>query len=359
MRLFYFLLILILPTLSWAQNCTEATITGPGTFNCSTLTISSDLNIVTAASETPILKINVTGDVIIKANITLNGNNGASDFTNGSRTFGGPGAGDGGGANFGATENATNPDGFGGRTTLPPDGETFAQESPCGSGGGGGAFALAGGSGAKCATSSLPNNGGDAVTSEFDFTLAAFRGGFGGGAGAYGDALLTGAGGGGGGALHIDAGGTITVNSGATISARGGSGGANTSNGGGGGGGSGGAIWLVSANALTMNGAIDVRGGSGGMSSLGAHGGNGSNGRFRLESPGKVTEGSGFTNFGSSGSKSFNSSISCATIAEIDKNKNNFFQVLTGFSMAFIFGFLFKILFRFRGLTLVKSVYRN
>lgn len=336
--------VLLFPLIAISAPCTEADLVpGDNIGNCDSLIISNDVVINPSSGLQRIFITGITGNVEINANITIDGGNGQSNVLTGGggNGPGAPGAHNGGGNGFGGSED-------GGTASL-PDGKTAVGDIPCASGGGGAGFFETGFRGGQCVTSDLPLNGGAAATnSEFDFTLADFRGGFGGGAGANGASSQIGAGGGGGGALHIETTGTITIAQGVTISARGGSGGNDNSDGGGGGAGSGGAIWLVSAAGISNKGTIDVRGGTGGRNELtGAHGGNGSSGRYRLESAGVITEGSGVTS-PVSAKKSLNSDISCGTIAKANENNNQFFQLIAGFMLAIMFGLIIKILSRFQ-----------
>ena len=350
MRLFYFsLLFLFGNVLAAPPDCDESDITAGANLNtCTSLTVNGPAINLTGSSGGKIQITNITGNVEINTSIILDGNNGTSDIGNGSGALGGPGAGDGGGISFGTTEDASIDDGFGGRQTVAADGKTFVSDTPCASGGGGGGFAVAGSPGVKCPTSSSPNNGGSSSSGLFAFTLAQFRGGFGGGGAAYGNASTIGTGGGGGGAIYIQATGIIKIANGVVISARGGNGGNNTTDGGGGGAGSGGAVWLVSATGINNKGSIDTRGGTGGRNnSTGAHGGNGSPGRYRLEVSGAVTEGTGLFN----GKSKLKSDISCGIISKPEtKNQNLIFQIMIGFIFAFSFKGL-RTLFRFRAIT--------
>lgn len=169
------------------------------------------------------------------------------------------------------------------------------------SGGGGGAggnfgdtlLATSGADGTS--TVGLQGTGGATSASEVAADEAGFEtlliGGAGGGAGGEGvedvATLYSGAtGGGGGGALHIIAGGNITITG--IVSANGGAGGDGTGLSGGGGGGAGGSIWLQSGGQITNNGTIRALGGAGGtitsvLAATGGDGGNGGAGRIRLD----------------------------------------------------------------------------
>jgi hypothetical protein len=340
---FIYVLPLLLSINAWAlpHDCTEADLATPSDIigDCLTLKINNPVTVSASSGLNRIWITGITGDVEVNANITINGSDGGSavNAPAGGNGLGGPGASDGGGNGFSGPED--------GGTNLPPDGKTPSLiQSPCSSGGGGGGFLTVGASGLNCVSSTPPSNGGSANTSEFDFTFANFRGGFGGGSGAYGDDARVGAGGGGGGAFHIETFGAIRIARGVTISARGGNGGQELTNGGGGGAGSGGVIWLVSTAGISNKGTLDVRGGAGGKNTVtGAHGGDGSSGLFRLESAGVVTNGSGLKTFTD---KSLKSDISCGTVSKKEETLPLNLQMMSGFLVALFIGALLKILFR-------------
>lgn len=339
MRLFYFLLPLIsFPALSVPPACDESDLVpGDQIGVCTSLTIDSNVTIPAASGLSRIFITGLTGPVLITANITIDGGDGTFNvaFGGGGNGPGGPGAHDGGGHGFGGQEN--------GGVSAGPDGKThLVAESPCSSGGGGAGFAFVGSRGEKCATSTLPANGGAAaLLADFDFTALDFRGGFGGAAGGLGDDAHVGTGGGGGGALHIETSGTITIGPGVTISAIGGAGGIDTTNGGGGGAGSGGAIWLIGGAGVVNQGTINVSGGTGGRNNAtGAHGGDGSSGVFRIESAGIITNGTGVSSPASASTPSLKSEIACGTIAKQNEKQNLLFQMMIGFVLAMMLGTL-------------------
>jgi hypothetical protein len=309
--------------------CTEATIAGSGTFNCTTLTINASPNF-TYGVATSVLIIKVQGAVTINASLTLNGENGSyGGAVNGGR--GGPGASDGGGYFFGSS---SSPD-------APLNGGVSGSDSAsCGGGGGAGSFTSLGSSGGTCPTGAA---GGAAGLNTYDPFVSAFRGGFGGGSGGEGPPGDAGAGGGGGGSMHIMAGGDVLIN--ANLSSRGGSGGSATGAqvGGPGGGGSGGVIWIQTLGQMTNNGSIDVSGGSGGTSPQGHRGGDGGNGVFKLEDADGVISGTGTGTAGSS--SKLTSSISCGTMNI--KDQNVFPQVGLGFFLVALFQFFNRKLKRF------------
>lgn len=340
MRLFLFALLFLGTSQAFGQACTEATINAPdgdgtpNSYTCTTLTVGGlGINRAADGSTDPLI-ITVSGNVTISADINLDGGSGNPDlgpFSNGG--LGGPGASPGGGFDGASSE----PGGVGAATAA--DGQVAPDDNPCASGGGGAGFATAGESGTNCATSVFPNNGGTDASAIFQFTLGSFRGGFGGAAGGLNTATNSpGAGGGGGGAILIDAGGTITIDSGVTISAIGGTGGNDTDGDGGGGGGSGGAVWLIGDLGITNNGTINVSGADGGTSSSGGDGGTGRAGRYRLESAGQVTEGSGIRNPDSGGgttsssSSKLTSDISCGTISK-KSDFQNLYSIALGFAL--------------------------
>ena len=339
--------------LAVAPNCDRTDFLANNPAGCTSLTLSGTDIVITSGSA--LIWTGLTGNVSINTNIILdggNGNNNAMDPDPGGTA--GPGADKGGGLSLGSNE----PGGSGSAS----DGEAPISEtlgSPCSNAGGGAGFYTNGDPGGTCATAVNPQaQGGSDSSALFDFTLGLFRGGFGGGAGAVGADNAVGAGGGGGGALHIETTGTITIKSGVRISARGGNGGNATINGGGGGAGSGGAVWLV-GSAVQLNGSIDTRGGTGGRNNnTGANGGNGSDGRYRIENGPDVTEGHGLSSGGSS-SRKLSSDISCGTIGVAKENKNETFQMMTGFMMALMMGAMIKILSRFPKKVLVKSARPN
>lgn len=344
MRLFYLPFILVSGT-ALAIPCTEADIVANANRNdCDSLIVNGPAPIVISGGSALVFT-NIPGNVEINTNIILDGGNGGTNVTDpDAGGVAGPGASKGGGFSLGSNEPGGTGSASDGKAPVP---ETLG--SPCSNGGGGAGLYSNGGIGGTCVTAVEPQaqGGDDAVTSGlFDFTGGLFRGGFGGGAGAYGSDSAVGAGGGGGGAIHIEALGTITIKSGVKISTLGGNGGNATINGGGGGGGSGGAVWLVSATGINLYGSIDTRGGTGGRNNTtGAHGGNGSDGRFRLDVNGDVTDGHGLATGNSSTGKKLTSDISCGTVG-MTKNNNETFQMITGFAFALMMGAMIKILFQ-------------
>lgn len=344
MRLFLFIPLLLIPSLSFGQACTEATLAVPAaSYTCTTLTISAaGLNRAGDAS-TDAIQVTVTNDVIINGDIILDGQDGTT--INGDNIPGGqPGPGGlfGGGISITSTEDGQ----------FPPDGGAQGVvDATCSSGGGGGASYLNNGTnGGFCSDNNVDSVGG--ITQNV-FPTAPFAGGFGGGAGGKwnlgGGVFNLGSGGGAGGGLMIDAGGSITIANGVTISARGGRGGNSLGQGGGGGGGGGGNIWLLSNVGITNQGILDVRGGQGGTTRavipFGGIGGVGGDGRIRLDVNGAVTDLTGRQDFSTaiptSSTSSLKSDISCGTIAK--KNDDSMmFQVALGFMMIALLRTLFR-----------------
>lgn len=342
MRLLLFTFILI-STSSYAQICDGNSLRGAfTTVTCDSLTIDASIDL---SNEPGPIVVEVTGDVRINKNITLSGGHGQSVTAVNTGGTPGPGAGAGGGYD----SFSLNSNGFDGFTS---NGKTPISSGSCGNGGSGAGMARAGADGRVCNTpNELKADGGLAATTEFDpITFSPFRGGFGGGAGAYGSVIEFGSGGGGGGALHIKSiTGDIFIARGVTISAKGGNGGSAASTGGGGGGGSGGAIWLEALiGNITNQGIIDTRGGKGGGSSNGGIGGNGSDGFIRLSDISGTINQIGFINYPGANQK-LTSSISCGTLAVKEEKKNLVVQMGLGFGLAILLLKLFKILFPARG----------
>lgn len=341
---FLILIFILFSSSSYAQICDGNSLRGAsGTITCDTLTIDADTDLSTEPG--PIV-VEVTGDVRINKNIILSGGHGQSVASDTPGGTAGPGAGAGGAY-----------DSFGGINTDGQDGVISNGKTPtsvdsCGNGGSGAGMAMAGENGAVCDTSSqLAANGGFATTTEFDpITFSPFRGGFGGGAGAYGSSIEFGTGGGGGGALHIKSiTGDIFIARGVTIFARGGNGGTAVSSSGGGGGGSGGVIWLESlVGNITNQGSFDTRGGSGGGSLDNGVGGDGSDGFIRLSDITGTINQIGIMNAPAVKAQNLNSSISCGTVAPKEQKKNNIFQMGLGFGLALLLLNLSKILFQYR-----------
>jgi hypothetical protein len=154
-----------------------------------------------------------------------------------------------------------------------------------------------------------------------------------------------GPGGGGGGAIHIIAGGDVTITALGSILADGGDGGDGTdgaaaTDGGGGGAGSGGVIWIQTLGQINHAGNMNADGGFGGAAPDGGIGGNGGRGLIRLEDLDGVISGGGtlpgYTSVDSVisdiGSNSLKSDISCGMIKPAgDEDHSQFFQMIMGF----------------------------
>lgn len=310
---------------------------GAAEYNCTTLHVTAGTYNF-PKNPAPVVRIKVTGDVIIDAGVTLNlsGDPGTQDAAGGAPGgLGGPGADDGGSNDiFGGGQNGLGPSA----------GTAGVSADPCGGGGGGGGGAsLTNGAGKNGGTCGAQTGGPGGAF--YDITVL-FRGGSGGGAGGYGDsagAFESGTGGGGGGAIWISAGGNITING--TINVTGGEGGDGTVNSGGGGGGSGGSIRIQSNAKLVNNARFLLKGGLGGEGSGAAgDGGAGGDGLYELDDADGIIDGVGTGAIGIPG-ESFRSSISCGTV----KMKNN--DLVFSILMQMMAGFMLVILIsRIRGL---------
>lgn len=327
--------------------CTEGTLLNGGTYQCETLTISSNLVFNTAA---PALIVKVQGSVTINTvTYDISGADGTNQqFSSGSPGGeGGPGASDGGGSDGfselfpGMLTDSSAPDPFGGSGLQASQGSTG-----CGDGGGGGAFRTVASvlpDGTYCGGSGTPGTSGTAVTAASIFS-GTFRGGAGGGAGGDGPTGLSvfGTGGGGGGAIRIIAGGDINILT--AIDASGGNGGNGGADGGGGGAGSGGVIWLQSLGNINITGTLNVQGGTGGSATAGGPGGNGGDGFIRLDdADGVITGGGSFPNaitnaLGSgAASSALKSDISCGTVKPSEQRDYMFLQLILAFLAVEIF----------------------
>ena len=281
-------------------NCTEANFSANvRTYECTTLTITANnstfSNVATSGSA---VVIKVQGTVVINNGVTwsLNGESPVHPTLVGGKS------GAGGFAGGDAASDAEGTNGFG-----PGAGSkglyTVLDSYNIGGGGGGASYSTLGengenGENQNGAIAGTLGTRGSLYGDENNFS-SSFQGGSGGGAGSggtAGGAQIGGAGGGGGGALHIIAGGNITING--TITLNGGNGALTTitSESSGGGGGSGGALWLQSLGEITGTGNISATGGNGGKSvspTDNGEGGNGGNGRIRFDDQdGAVTLGS-------------------------------------------------------------------
>jgi hypothetical protein len=354
MRLFYFLILFSLPFAAFAAPCTDANFAGASPANnyylCDSLTLSTTgINKKGDGNPDPIF-IEVTGDVVINANIIIDGNDGRTilgdnDFTiPGGPGSGGPGGWSGGGINSSTAEpgqGVSGQDGTGGLA------DTSGRD--CGSGGGAAANKTNGTQGNVCFDGSSGTDTGLPGTAIGTFphnptnppTPFDHFGGYGGGAGGPKAQALNiydlGSGGGGGGGIYIKATGTISIGNGVRISARGGAGGKSAFNGGGGGGGSGGTILLESPVSITNKGIFDARGGQSGStrsaSPHGGAGGTGGDGFVRLEINGVPNDlPTAYQDF-STPVGNLKSDITCGTIAKKNENQNLMFQMMVGFSL--------------------------
>lgn len=373
MRLFYFLpLFLSLHTFAQLDTgtgvdgaCDENTdYTNGGVFNCATLDINGPLAITPFVAGSPALVIKVQGAVTISSALDLSGENGPDNLTTGAAASGGLGilgGGDGGGS-AGGTSQSAGADASDGKTT------TTENIGVCGGGGGGG-FALAGSNGSDCITTGDDGFGGLAggtFSSSTLFSLAGFRGGFGGGAGGEGPlGARFGGGAAGGGAIRIIAGNDITIS--ALIDASGGDGGDESINdGGAGGAGSGGVIWLQTNGEiiLTAPGLLNVNAGTGGAAPVsGGVGGNSGRGFIRLEeSDGVVANAPGISEIIAlkpviKDDFKLTSDIACGTTKSTDQNQTHL--IALGFFLAVIVGSVIKILSQYRKSVSKKIVIQN
>ena len=320
-------------------------VAGTKTYNCTSLVIDNNFNGWSggqAGAGGTIVTIKVQGDVTIDAGISLSliGQNGTAGDGGGGAKAGGQ-AGAGGFAGGSAPGNNSNGNagsgsGAGGGGNDIPSGGPGTPAT--GAGGGGGSYGTVSttvsvnGHDTNNSIASSSGAMGSVYGPESSFETS-FVGGSGGGAGGSTDngigAELTGsAGGGGGGAIHIIAGGNITING--TLTVKGGDGGTTgAATNGSGGGGSGGGIWLQAVGSIIVSGTGNLLalGGARGTNVSGndGYGGAGGNGRIRLDDSDGVISNSGTitptvysvstaTTSGTSELNAFDSSISCGTI---------------------------------------------
>ncbi|MCX7049111.1 MAG: hypothetical protein NTX50_26950 [Candidatus Sumerlaeota bacterium] len=193
-------------------------------------------------------------DMTIGVNIALNGLAGFND-TFPSGVYPRTNAGGSGGAG-----------GFSGGDIIFTDAATYSGTSGLGTGGGFGAQDNRGQGGSFGGRGGLGNTsiGGTTGTVYGDYLLSALQGGSGGGCGSCNNGINQ-SGGGGGGAMALESSGTLTINTGVTLSANGAAQSSinTTSTYSGGGGGAGGAIRLSAVN-IALNGALSANGGVGG-----------------------------------------------------------------------------------------------
>lgn len=342
--------------------CTDATfLLAKRTYQCTSLTISGAVVLFKGAGGAQVV-IKVQDDINIlgTGSIDLSGNNGIAGDAS-AHNGGAAGAGGGAGGNSIVGGNGLNGSGAG---TSFGVGGLFVPDAAgsYGGGGGGGSF--------RTIAAGLPEDGFDSggivaskgsngnifitTGSQFDTSFTGGSGGAAGGGGTDLGASLSGSsGGGGGGALHMAAGGDITID-GDIISNGGNGGGSATQFSGGGGGGSGGAIWLQAAKDLSVSGTITAIGGNGGDTDYGTgagtgHGGDGGRGAIRLDdSDGAILntgtidagfyQGTFVPTVGTSpvSSREYVSSVSCASVALDDHAKpfNNLMNLIVGLGVA-------------------------
>jgi len=209
-----------------------------------------------------------------------------------------------GGLGAGSTLIPTN--GFG------PTGGQADQSRTNGSGGsGGGGSYIGAGNGAS-------GSGGLQTQATLTQAGQAFTlGGSGGGGGGMASSSTGGAGGDGGGYAIFCAVGTITISSGATVTATGGTGSAGGTNGGGGGGGGGGCLIFASQTSVVNNGTINPTGGNGGNGAGTGGGGGGGGGGIALFWAPSITAGTVTTTAASAGSGGSGSNTSGGASAAI------------------------------------------
>jgi hypothetical protein len=280
-------------------NWTTDTILTKAVWNCSSLTIGTNINITVSNTVTSAIQIRVQGDTTIAGDIVVSA----------SATQAGPGGTAGGDCTAGAI--CTLQDGAGSSTGIGKGGERGTGAGGLagnGGGGGGAGFAVAGSDGsAGIAGGGTPGSlgtGGSAFASlgTINSTLI---GGVGGGAGGSGDNGLgtIGSGGDGGhgsGSIAIISKGNILLTADASITANGSTGSDGGSNGGvtggNGGAGSGGVIYLVTKGTLTATTGvtINISGGVANTTPGRAAGGAGSDGLFRVD----TSDGTYTGNFG-------------------------------------------------------------
>ena len=341
-------------------------------YQCTSLNIDANLNAFRGDQAgfggSPLI-IKVQGDVTIAVGVTidLSGQNGSpGDITSG-KTGGNGGAGaSSGGSTTSTTSNGSNGSGsgagFGGDYVAP----FIVGATSYGGGGGGGSYktqdADQGVDGEQIGSGSIPGSGGNngAIYGSEALFDSSFVGGSGGAAGGGGNNSVNNvsgsSGGGGGGAIRIIAGGNIVVD-GSIISRGGNGGGTNaTTSAGGGGAGSGGAIWLQAAGSVTVStsATLTALGGIKGENDSGSvgFGGDGGDGRIRLDDGDGVVSipvgatvnptpyNASFTptplSTGSQSMRQYQSSISCAKVSldEDFKAFNQVINMLVGLSLA-------------------------
>ena len=342
--------------------CTQATlIAGTRTYNCTTLNIGAANSVFNAVGGAAVV-IKVQGAVTISNTLSANGGVGANADGTGSLAGGLAGAGGSNGGAYGALDtDGQNGNGTGGGVKgIYVNDVSNAFDVY---GGGGGSYSTQGGTlalnGDINGTSQAGTKGAQGPTwgNETNFE-SSFIGGSGGASGGGGETTggvkVSGStGGGGGGAIHIIAGGDITI-SGSVVANGGNGGGDGASVESGGGAGSGGAIWLQSEGNIIISGSLTATGGTGGANgSFGTsgEGGSGGSGRIRLDDIDGVITGGGTVSpsaqvnslatiiaRNSSSSVELSSDISCAA-----REKLSWSHVVT-----FLLGGLILVSFKFK-----------
>lgn len=341
--------------------CTEASfLVGKRTYQCTTLTISANVNLFKGQGGSSIV-IKVQNNVTIDPGVTIDigGNDGLDGTTaavNGGA--GGPGGGSGGNSRLGL-------DGLSGSGSGAGTAGKFVANlgvRSYGGGGGGASYKTIsgttasdgddGGGGGTVPGTAGANGSVYASEATFDTTFAGGSGGAAGGGADNGGTIVSGSsGGGGGGAIRIISGGNIVIDG--QITSKGGNGGgvAGTISSGAGGAASGGAIWLQAAGTLTVSasGTLTALGGTGGTNDSGVSGlgGDGGDGRIRLDDADGVITNNGTvtpapfsasfspTTAGTSSvtARQYSSSISCAKVSE-EFNQNHLINLVFGFLIA-------------------------
>lgn len=337
--------------------CVSATFTTvKKNYQCTTLTISSPLNIFSGIGG-PALIIRVQQAVTVTSagTINLSGATG-SDGNTGVVTGGLAGAGGAGGSAGGAPTllDGENGNGLGaGVGGKRPPGVNIPI---IGGGGGGGSYntisiisATEGQDGGGIITGTLGANGVSAYGLEenFENNFYGGSGGAAGGAGVDGGTIVWygSSGGGGGGALHIVAGGNISI-AGTIVSNGGNGGGTNVViYPGGGGAGSGGAIWLQSLGNISVSstGSLTALGGTGVTNGVGNSGGAGGLGRIRLDDQDGIMSNSGTITPNAYKTiiqtttpvRQYSSAVACGRVSlENERPVNNLINLLLGMMIA-------------------------
>lgn len=256
-----------------AYTASSNTTLASGTYNFTSFTIDPGVT-VTVTGNQPLV-IYATGNVTINGTLSANGGNGGDGITYTSGGIAGLGVAGGADGAAGNYSGSTGP--LPGAAGLGP-----------GAGGAGGNWSGGGGAGYSVTGQDASPTDGLGGPSYNDTLITMVTGGSGGGGGSGGYGCGSGGGGGGGGYISITTCTTMTIASGALISANGGNGGSDgTGNCGGGGAGSGGSI-VLQANSIVNDGMVTALGGNGGASMVAGPpyygtGGSGATGRIRFD----------------------------------------------------------------------------